>query len=418
VNFRKPDIAEVESEAKTMSKKIVVGDITDALNKARTEIREILNLVDKLPAGDLKKTVKGETQKLLAAVDESANAVDILRAYGRFLRLIKKYPELIRPSKFKTSWDFVDQKLMTRGEAHTQLSLFDDLGNSSEWERLEGNNDLWINELHGRGGEWRLINSLFQIVEDAKGSRSSEAKYGVSTSKYNNIEGLTDKQVHYLRLKKKILYKTYTGKDNPSGQDIKLVNKTLESLEKKYIRVFYQRPKKGKGGKRLYDLIEINEPLIKMARVHKDINEAERSGILNKGEALDKTELVISFNPVLIDQLETRYLLYARDISSRIAEAAGGPNSVTNAMTQLTDYLIRAIHTQREKSPAHFVYTETLINKLGLSKYKRAGRRKLVQDRLLNAIRVTKIIGLHGGVERKAGKDGREGYEFTLNLDY
>lgn len=410
------------------------------MNKASIEIKkEIDEAIDKYKkwngdgaaeAGKVLKEIKKEIDKTDREVREAAESGDLegaddtagryLEIYSRILKIFKKYPGPWKPSKFKTSWDFIDQKLMTRGEARSdilQYNLFDDLGDPSEWERVEGDNDLWINELTGRGGEWRLINSLFQIIEDAKTSRSSEAKYGISVLQNYDIDNLRNEGVHYLRVKKKVLYKTYTGNDHPSGQEIKLVNKTLRNLEKKHIRVFWQKEKIVKGEKR-YDLIEINEPLIKLARLHKDINEAERSGVLKEGEVLDKTELIIKFNPILIDQLETRYLLYTRDIAPRIAEAAGGPKKVTGAMTQLTDYLIRAITTQKKRGePVHGVYTDTLINKLGLSGVRKKDTAR-ASERLSDAIRVTKSLGLHTGTRKKTGKDGREKIEFTLNLDY
>ena len=68
----------------------------------------------------------------------------------------------------------------------------------------------------------------------------------------------------------------------------------------------------------------------------------DEAGMVAKGDTearRRKIKLLIKFNPIFIHQIESKYVLYPKDIHQRMTKAVGGdPRKITPAMITLRDH--------------------------------------------------------------------------------
>ena len=216
------------------------------------------------------------------------------------------------------------------------------------------------------------------------------------------------------------MYKEYLGKDEYSGKDTVNIKNTLINLsEKKYI-IQYDRHRKVKKGNKeefLTDRIEDIQSLIKIMSYIEGMT-AKEVKILDSGDTSfreQKEELIIALNPLLTDQINSKYIEYPSDINQRTMIASGGALRVTESIIDLRDYMMREISVHRYKCELD---ESTLINQIRLSSYARSGRRKLVAQRINESIEANKKLGLILKSKKEIGAKGQIKYVFTLNPDF
>lgn len=198
------------------------------------------------------------------------------------------------------------------------------------------------------------------------------------------------------------LTKAYTGKENPSGKEMQIVENILNGLLSKTFlieREVIYRDKKTKED--IKYMFRGHEPLIIMG---KRIDKSD--------ENRDKTQdLIIALNSLFVLQIRNFYVTYPMDIDQRIEEAYGSKN-VPDAIYTFIDYLASLRGVTRNYT--HEIYKSNLYKKIS-EKWLQESRLKMLEERTLKAIEVAQKIELLESWEEVDGATGEKKYIFKTN---
>lgn len=271
----------------------------------------------------------------------------------------------------------------------------------------------------------QLIHALFKLLHEKSENKNLKSKefYGGNGEKQMIRYGGGDKiaESATIRIFPSELYKAYTDSNDYSGSDIKFIKNVLLNMERTRFLIIYERARKTKGshGKNetRVDRIEEYQTLFKILNFFEGLTEEEVEKLDNGGESVreKRGELIISLNPLLTDQINSKYVEYPSDINKRTQIAAGGAKFVTESMIALRDYLLREISARRFHSE---INEENLIPVLRLEEYLRAKRRKMIQKRIYDAIEFAKNLGIVEICEHVIGALGQRKHVFYLNREF
>jgi hypothetical protein len=213
------------------------------------------------------------------------------------------------------------------------------------------------------------------------------------------------------------LYRAYLGKDKYSGADAEFIDKLLIQFASKPFYVKYDRIQKGKDGKSLTDRIEFFQPLIKLIYFYPNLTEEEKTKLDNGDVDFRKKreEIVVLYSPIFIDQIGEKFVEFPEDINRQLIIAAGGHSSVTISMRKLMEFCLQR---QSAKTYHPEINEENLASMLGLEKYVQQNRKKLLKERIAQAINVIKQIGIIIEAERLQNSTDGFKWKFTLNTKY
>ena len=329
-----------------------------------------------------------------------------------------------RNSKFRHSGHLVDQKLKYSDPSKSNMPLLDLLSKETK-EKIHNSPSVDTFRMEGirlTPPQDKLINALVKLLHE-KSENKDEASENFYTG---NIKG---DLVPYggdgqkarsaaIRITPTELYKAYMDNEDYSGADIKFIKGVLQDTAEQKFLLIYERRKevrneKGKKEVRI-NRVEDFQSLIKIISFFEGLTEDEKRK-LDKGShdiREKRGELVIAFNPILTDQINTKYIEYPSDINRKTVIAAGGHRFVTESMIALRDYMFREISNKRyvvEINEDKFIYL------LKLDNYIRAKRKKLIQQRVDGSIQFGRKLGLIESYERVIGAQGQWKYHFCLN---
>ena len=272
--------------------------------------------------------------------------------------------------------------------------------------------------------EDRLIMALYSLLKDKSESKDADSKNfyagNYETTEVVPFGGDLVKRPH-LRVVPAELYRTYLGNENYSGQEIKDIRKTLYSLaEKSFLMTYDRRRKVQDGNKTGYrtERIEIFKRLIEIVSYTRDLTDTEVAKLDEGDERIRqaKGELIIALNPILTDQIDSKYVEYPQNISQRMVKAAGGhPKNVTRAMNNLRDYLLSELSAKRYECQ---INADKLHSKLKLDDYVKQRRKKLLRKTIEKAIQTWMNLNLILKVVQGRGAEGQDKYTFFLNRDF
>jgi uncharacterized protein YunC (DUF1805 family) len=223
-----------------------------------------------------------------------------------------------------------------------------------------------------------------------------------------------------LRLRPAELYKEYLGDDDYSGKEISNIKSVLHGLNQKKFLIIYDRKRivlSGKTKENRTDRIEEFASLIHIVSYIEDMTDAEVQSLNSGDESVRerKGELIIALNPLLTDQISSKYVEYPTDINKRTMIASGGHLHVTESINALRDYMLREMSNKRYKCEINF---DRLPYILKLDNYIKNYRKKLIQQRVEGAIKAVRNLGIILDVEITDGARGQKKYIFTLNKDF
>lgn len=271
----------------------------------------------------------------------------------------------------------------------------------------------------------KLLNAILKLLHDKSENRNIESEqfYAGNAGKemvpYGGKGQIARSSV--IRIIPSELYKAYMDSSDYSGADIKFIKNLLSNTEQQKFLIIYERRrelKNEKGKKEIrIDRIEDFQSLFKIIRFFEGLTEEEAENLDNGNELLrdKKGELVIALNPLLTDQINSKYVEYPSDINKRTVIAAGGHKFVTESMLALRDYMLRELSARRFHSE---INEEKLFLVLKLENYIKSRRRKIIQQRAEDAIQVIKNLGLLEDYERVIGAAGQWKYIFHLNSKF
>lgn len=194
----------------------------------------------------------------------------------------------------------------------------------------------------------------------------------------------------------------------------------MHQLESKKVLIKYDRIKKVKKGQKietLTDRIEDFQSLIKIISFIPDLTNEEKERLDSGDNSMRETrgEIVIGLNPIFIDQIDTKFIEFPVDTNRRLVIAVGGHNRVTSSMMTLMEWMLRELSNKRYRSE---INEEKLPYLLGLDKYIKQNRKKLLQERIGKDIEAVTNMGIILRHEKIQNSTGGFKWIFYLNKDY
>lgn len=325
---------------------------------------------------------------------------------------------------------YQDQKLIyNRQDADEQLSIWDNLSPDLQTKIGDGKREVVVKGIKLPPAEDKLMNCLLVLLSRHSNTRidkenkpaEPEIFYkGNLPSEVMNYGG-KETQTPMLRITPTELYKEYAG-DDYSGKDIENIKSICLRLADKKFLITYKRHRwipKGKVKEEKIDRIEEYLPLIKFINYYEGLTPTEDGQLDNNGgsENIEKTkaEIIVRFNPVITDQIDTKFINYYTDTDKRTEIASGGKHKVTTAIITLRDFLISKLSY---KEYTVCVNKDTLPLMLGLDSYIKDRRRTVIKNKIKQAFEVVKALGLVLDIEEVIGKQYQKQYKFTLNKDF
>lgn len=371
-------------------------------------------------AADIKNFTKEQNEILKTSLKRIGDKPLTREEIATLIAEIKKSQK--KPKKYRQSGHLVDQKLKYQTATH-QLSLFDSLMPETQQKIEESRIEVKAEGIKLSYAENKLIHSLNLLLYEKSQTIDPESEnfYG-GNAPFELVPYGPDNEekAPVLKFKPSELYKAFMGVDQYSGADVKFITNTLHQLESKKMLIKYDRVKKIKQGnktKTLTDRIENFQSLIKVVSFIPDLSDEEKAA-LDKGDSSIremKGEIVIALNPIFRDQIDTKFIEFPEDTNRRLVIAAGGHNRVTGSMQTLMEWMLREISAGRFKTE---INEDKLPYILGLEKYIKQGRKKLLQERIEKDIQAISNMGIILNFEKKQNTIGKLKFIFHLNKGY
>jgi len=316
---------------------------------------------------------------------------------------------------YKQSGHYIDNKLkhgydrIKKGECE-QMSLLDALLPVTRDRDIDAfmpyKEDTVVEGIRLSTSQNKTVDSIIKILQRKSGK--------------DNMGNLPAQLVQYGREKRKaprlgvsiyeIAVETY-GKGYSGPEWAKLVE-TLEELNTKKFLISYQR--QNKDGTAF--IVETYKPLIEVFGLYEGVSQED---IKSKDYRLKATgkQIIIQLSPVFVDQIDTKFIEFPVDIDRRTMIASESLNGrYPEAIIQLRDYLIRWLSTNN--GPTTEIDEQRLYSQLGMEKYIREKRRKLIRKNTEKALKVVTTLGLVTKIERIIGAKGQWKYVFHLNREW
>ena len=319
--------------------------------------------------------------------------------------------------KYRQSGHYVDQKLTPVPKE--QRTIFDFI----EDETVKGKivkHEIKALGIHLDPTEDKLMNAIQRLLHEKSEhhNQNDPGFYAGNAGKDLIPYGKKEASSPRLKIKPSELYKAYFDKEDYSGADIKHIKSVLTSLASKKFLLAINRKRvikdsKGKT-KTVTDRIEEVQSLIRVIKFYQGLSDEDLTKLDKEypEEVSNKGELVIGLNPILCDQISTKYVEYPIDINKRMCKAAGGAKRVTQAMNKLRDLMLRELSSKRTMASYN---EDTLIRMLHLDNYLRARKKSLAIKRLQKAIEALSTINLIQNTEISHGSEGQVKYTFQIN---
>lgn len=329
--------------------------------------------------------------------------------------------------KYPQSGHFIDQKLKTsyKSEQGKQMSLWDSILPATK-EKIKDEEitvegiKLSEKEEQTLNGILRLLHEKSDTQKDSKNKPSNNGTYYKGNLPAHKTQyGGKITEAPKIKFKASELYRTVTGKHTPNNKDIAMVKDAIMSLENKKFLIAYNR-KYNVGKEERIDRIEEVQPLIRLLTFYEGLTPKELKEVEAGNEDIKnkKGEVILMLNPVFIDQIDTKFIEFPVDVN-KLTKIARGGGRVHSGITNLRDYLLRAISSNKGKgADKTYIDKEKLPYILGLEKYVKQSRKKLINIRIEESIETCKNLNLITEVNEVTGARGQSQYEFILNLDY
>ncbi len=182
----------------------------------------------------------------------------------------------------------------------------------------------------------------------------------------------------------------------------------LKSLAKKPRTITYKRARwhgKGQGRKRLYDVIRHTGPIIELMEDYRDLEEEEAARIeAGEGPTGRVTRLAVQFGPLIVDDIETFFLLKPVSLHREIEELLGSKR-ISRSISLFIVWLLKW-----NRTPVR-IHRDELAIRLRLHNLLEQRKPSELQRRLLECIDAAEALGYL--LEYKEDTFGV--YTFTLN---
>lgn len=328
----------------------------------------------------------------------------------------------------RRSGHYIDQKLKYN-KPESQPTLWDCLNEETKELIKEDNTEKVVEGIRLTPGEDRLINAHLTLLQRKSNTKVNEKNKPAEPDLFFR-GNLTPELVKYggeminapmLRITFHEICTEYWGSKDYGGKEIEIVKDLYKSLLEKKVLIRYKYKRwelRNKKLEQVEDRIEEYLPLIRIATYREGLTKEEAEKLDKNNVYIDdKGEIIIRLNPVFIHQIDTKFIIEPANIDKRTEIACEGKLFVTEAIIRLRDMLIR--HLSNKKNGNTFEIDEDrLPYALGLEKYIKEHRRKIIKERIKKAISIVIKLGLALEVNRVMGERGKFKYVFTLNMNF
>ena len=327
-----------------------------------------------------------------------------------------------KSEKIRASGHYFDNKLKCAKPNSQQVTIFDVLSPKTKEKIEKVDYEVSVVGIHLTPPQNRLVTALTKLLYD-KSEHNDPFSVGFYSGNYTSIPihnyGGSGEPIEapVIKIKPTELYKSYLDADQYSGADIKYIRGLVKELDQKKFLIRYDRKKHiNKDGKleKLTDRVEDFQSLIKVINFIPDLTEEEIEN-LNAGQreiAEKRGVYIIALNPILIDQIATKYVEFPKDIEKRTVIAAGGHHRVTEAIIAFRDYMLRELSAKRIKCE---IDEENLLYTLKLQNFLKRREPTRARKKMADAIQVSQKLGLISSFNLIKGKKGQAKFEFELN---
>lgn len=371
--------------------------------------------------GSAEKLTKEQSEELKTVIEKIGNNNPISRQ--DIVKIIQEIRKPKRPTKYRQSGHLVDEKLKYTMPT-TPQTLFDLLAPEVKQKIEESKIEVKVEGIKLTPPQNKLVHALNLLLHEKSTNNKNIKEAGFYEGNMPNelvSYGIgSESKAPVLKFKPSELYKAYIGHNDYSGHDIHFINNELRQLEGQKVLIKYDRIKKVTKNKKtetLTDRIEDFQPLIKIISFIPDLTNEERER-LDQGDSSireKKGEIVIALNPIFTDQIDTKFIEFPVDTNRRLVIAAGGHNKVTSSMITLMEWMLREISNKRYKPE---INEDKLPYILGLEKYLKQNRKKLLKGRIDKDIEAIKNVGIILLSEKVPNSIGGYKWIFHLNKDY
>lgn len=363
-----------------------------------------------------------EKNKKCTSIEESIKELNFLKYITENRKQIIQWLETeSKNNTFKKSGHLIDQQLKYLKSTEDSLNLFSLIENRELKNSLVHNKEVQEKTIqvgiHLTAAQDRLVNALCRLLhEKSQIFNPDQSNYYTGNCPYMITDyGKKEEKIPSLILEPHELYQAYLEKVDFSGKEISNIEDILEKAQNTRHLIIYEWRSKNKAGKVVVDRIEQYQPLFMVDRIFPGMNE-EEADLVAKGDLelrRKKGKFLIKFNPLFIHQIESKYVLYPKDIHQRMTLAAGGdPRKITPAMISLRDFCLRALSNRQKKIELNY---DTLPYLLKLENYVKSGRKKEIFKKITDSFQVCKDIGLIDRWEKKPGTNNQTKYVIYLN---
>lgn len=362
----------------------------------------------------------------LSSLAETKSATSLRKLILDNRETLLKLLQPVKSRKFRQSGHFVDQKLKFSVPADAGPTLFDLLTKETKDKIAHsGNVEIRTEGIRLTAPQDKLMTALLRLLHDKSDHTNERSESFYSGNLENQIVPYggcgQNGTSAIMRVYPSELYKAYLDSPDYSGADIKYIKALLQDTEQQKFLIIYERRYEvfsGKSGKETRtDRIEDFQSLFKIIKFYESLTDEEKRQLDSGDEALveRRGELIVAFNPLLTDQINSKYVEYPEDINRRTMIAAGGHKLVTESAIALRDWMLREISTRRKTAEINDAKLPFLLK---LEKYVQEKRKKLIRERVQSAIQVIKNLGLITNHELVVGASGQLKHVFHLNLDF
>ena len=325
-------------------------------------------------------------------------------------RLDNYRTEAKKKAKFKKAGHLVDQMLNVSPRESNSLDLFSELSEELKTE-LEGSTTekQFFCGVSLTASEMK-IQDVFSILL-SKQSQTEDAKKpgyytGVKPEIISNFLGGGNAVAPSIELSLYAIAKEFTGKKNPSGEELKNVKKILDELGKKHFFFKYREEHTSTKGEKLYKHREGFRPLFYIDPLY--ITKT-RDGV-----KIAETFIVV-LHPIYREQIEGKFILQPLDILQQLTLANGGAN-IPLATLRLKEYLFSII-AGKPKNYEHKIGARKLYEKLE-PKLMQVPRLAKVKENTTRAIETLVKMEIIDRYELGKSQIGEDMYTFYLNKNY
>ncbi len=228
--------------------------------------------------------------------------------------------------------------------------------------------------------------SALQILLDSTNYQGNEQGQETYSSRFKGSYMLPRLSFTYSEYFEAYGLKKYGGRYQ--GAVAKEALEALRSLAEKHRTIAYKRGRyEGKARKKVYDIIRYKGPLIEIVEGYQGLNEEEASQVMAGVDMPGRvTRLAVQFGPLIVDTIETFYLIKPVGLHKEIEDLLGGKRYSPAVSLFLSWLLMRNTKTFR-------IRKEELARVLRLDYLLEQRKPAMLQKRLEECCETARALG-------------------------